>query len=202
MRGNEAEQNLAVIRTLMERSQLYSNLSGQAGIAAGLLTAVGAVARVRFETPFLPTWFGVLIAACAAAFYFTATMAAENEEPWWTRQARTVVLSLTPALVTALVLTAVLDRMEQRALLPGVWMLLWGAGALSMSFFTPRVLSLLGISFMACGTFTLLVGPFDDALSMVLTFGLIHVVYGVGLYLRRRARMRGVAAVAEPVFPN
>jgi len=203
MTGKQAEQTLGVIRTLMERSQLYSNLSGQAGITAGLLTLVGAVLRARFGAPFLATWFGVLIAACAGAVYFTAAMARENEEPLWTRQARTVVLALTPALVAALVLTFVLTKIGQQALLPGVWMLLWGAGALSMSFFTPRVLSLLGSSFMGCGALALIFGPFNDALSMGATFGLLHVVYGIGLYLRRRRpRAAPVAGVVEPVMPS
>ena len=58
-------------------------------------------------------------------------------------------------------------------------MLLWGVGALAMSFFTPRVITLLGATFMGAGMLTLFFGPFDDALAMGLTFGTIHLAYGI-----------------------
>src|SRR5262245_52932093 len=91
MTSKEAEQTLSVIRTLMERSTRYTNLSGDAGIAAGALTLLGCALRTWFQTPFLATWIGVLIAACGANIYFAAAMARANGEPLWTRQARTVL---------------------------------------------------------------------------------------------------------------
>lgn len=186
MTGKEAENTLAVIRTLMERSTRYTNLSGHAGIAAGLITLLGSALRARYHTPFLPTWLGVLAAACGASIVFTAIMARANGEPVWTRQARTVALALLPSFVSALVLSAVLYRVGEQNLLPGVWMLLWGVGALAMSFFTPRVISALGGLFLAAGTFTLFVPLLDDALTMGMTFGLIHLVYGIILTVARQ----------------
>src|SRR5262249_21385189 len=143
MTTKEAEQTLAVIRTLMERSTRYTNLSGHAGIAAGPLALGGSALRVWANTSFIATWIGVLVAASRAIVFFTARMARANGEPFWTRQTRTVALALTPALLAALVLTAALERVGQHSLLPGTWMLLWGVGALAMGFFTPRVISLL-----------------------------------------------------------
>jgi len=197
MTGKEAEQTLAVIRTLMERSTSYTNLSGHAGIAAGALALLGCVLRVQYGTPFLPTWFGVLTAALAASVFFTAALARANQEPLWTRQSRTVVLALTPAFTAALILTAVLERVGQEAMLPGVWMLLWGVGALAMSFFTPRVIWLLGVTFMVTGTFTLFLGPFNDALSMGATFGAVHLTYGIILSV-----VRHPAWTANPALPH
>ncbi|HEU4753480.1 MAG TPA: hypothetical protein VFU47_10275 [Armatimonadota bacterium] len=204
MNGREAEQTLSVIRTLMERSTQYRNLSGHAGIAAGAATLVGSALRFWLHTPFLLTWFAVLVAACGSATFFTAQMAQANGEPLWTRQARTVVLALTPAFLAALILTAVLSRAGQRGLLPGVWMLMWGVGALAMSFFTPRVLSLLGATFLVAGAAALALNITDDALAMGATFGVIHLAYGIVLYLRQPARRGapGLPPRAEPVFPE
>jgi hypothetical protein len=203
MTGKEAEQTLGVIRTLMERSTCYTHLSGHAGIAAGALTLLGCALRVWAHTPFLLTWMGVLVAACATTVYFTARLARANEEPLWTRQSRTVFLALLPALAGALVLTAVLWRAGEEALLPGVWMLLWGVGALAMSFFTPRVISLLGTTFMVAGAFTLFFSPGNDALTMGMTFGLIHLAYGFVLTLMRHParpdRSGGIDPAAQPV---
>jgi hypothetical protein len=181
MTSKEAEQTLSAIRTLMERSTHYTNLSGHAGIAAGALTLLGCVLRLQWNTPFLPTWIGVLVAAAGASFFFTAALARANHERFWTRAARTVVLALTPAFMASLVLTAVLTRVGQEPLLPGVWMLMWGVGALSMSFFTPRVLSLLGLAFLGAGTVTLFLPAGYDAVKMGLTFGALHLIYGIVL---------------------
>ena len=183
MTGREAEQTLSVIRTLMERGTQYTHLSGHAGIAAGGLTLLGSFLRLRFDTPFLPTWLGVLVLASATTILFTGALHRANGEPLWTRQARTVTLALLPSLTAALILTAVLSRAGQEALLPGIWMLLWGVGALAMSFFTPRVISALGGTFLVAGTVTLTSGFADDALTMALTFGLIHLGYGTALTL-------------------
>ena len=204
MTGREAEQTLSAIRTLMERGTQYRNLSGYAGIAAGLTTLAGSALRLGYHTPFTLTWMAVLLAACAFATFFTAQMAHENGEPFWTRQARTVVLALTPALVATLIITAVLIRAGQAAILPGVWMLLWGVGALAMSFFTPRVISLLGMTFMAAGAVVLFLPPLPDWLTMGATFGAVHLAYGVVLILIRRPRAEaatsGLGPAPEPLW--
>lgn len=194
MTGREAEQTLSVIRTLMERGTQYTHLSGHAGIAAGLLTLLGSFLRARYDTPFMVTWMGVLAAASASTVLFTAALARAHGERVWTRQARTVTLALLPSLSCALILTAVLGRVGQSALLPGVWMLLWGVGALAMSFFTPRVISMLGITFLIAGTVTLASGITNDALTMALTFGAIHLGYG--------AILTAVPATADRITPR
>jgi hypothetical protein len=191
MDGREAEQTLETIRTLMERGTRYTNLSGHAGMAAGCCALMGCALRGWFGTPFVATWMGVLVAACAACVWFTMRMAAANGEPLWTRQARTVTLALLPSLVSALVLTVVLARVGQERILPGVWMLLWGVGALAISFFTPWVMSALGVTFMAAGMVALLTTPTSDVLTMGITFGLIHLIYGFALTVTPRSEIIG-----------
>ncbi|MCC2670432.1 MAG: hypothetical protein K0Q72_2903 [Armatimonadetes bacterium] len=197
MNGQEAEQTLEVIRTLMERGTRYTNLSGHAGIAAGICALAGCALREWAHTPFLPTWMGVLLAACTACAFFTARMAASNGEPLWTRQARTAVAALLPSLVAALVLTAVLASNGQEAILPGVWMLLWGVGALAISFFTPRVMSALGLTFMGAGTVALLTPPARDVITMGVTFGVLHLIYGIALTITPRSEFAGPAVPTD-----
>jgi hypothetical protein len=91
----------------------------------------------------------------------------------------------------------VLAQVGQAALLPGVWMLLWGVGALAMSLFTPRSFSLLGVSFMVSGAFTLFLHPTNDVVSMGLTFGGIHLAYGLLLFV-----VRHPARVVKPIFQD
>jgi hypothetical protein len=195
MTSREAEETLSVIRTLMERGTRYTNLSGHAGIAAGATALVGSLLRSTYGTPFTLTWLGVLLVAGGASVFFTAAMARSNGEPFWTRQTRTVVAALTPAFVAALLLTGVMERIGREDLLPGIWMILWGVGALSMGFFTPRVISLLGAAFMAAGAITFFIPPVSDAWSMGLTFGAIHLAYGALLTFSRQSEW-----AAQPVF--
>ncbi len=190
MTTREAEETLGVIRTLMERSTHYRNLSGNAGIAAGTAALVGGALRHWAHTPFYPTWMAVLLFACGASLYFTGEMARAGGEPVWSRQAQTIVAALLPAFVAAGVLTVILERTGLRALLPGVWMLLWGVAALAMSFFTPRVVGLLGGAFLVAGSLTLLAGSgtWSDAACMAATFGLMHLAYGFVLIVLRPRR--------------
>jgi hypothetical protein len=117
-------------------------------------------------------------------------MARSQGEPFWTRQARTIVFALIPGFLAAIVLTAALLRVGQQVLLPGIWMLMWGVSCLGMGFFTPRVISLLGSTFLAAGTLILFSGIRDDAITMGLTFGAIHLAYGIRLQLSPVLRRR------------
>ena len=74
MTSKEAEQTLSLIRTLMERSACYTNLSGHAGIAASVATFVGCAMRSWYNTPFLSTWIGVLLAAAGAAWLVLSSL--------------------------------------------------------------------------------------------------------------------------------
>jgi hypothetical protein len=197
MNAREAEQTLSVIKTLMERGTRYTNVSGHAGMAAGFLTLVGCALRIWWRTPFMSTWMGVLLAACGATVYFTNEMARSNGEPLWTRQAKTVISALMPAFISALVLTFVLARIGQEALLPGIWMLLWGVGALAMGFFTPRIMWLLGLTFMGAGIATLIAPPANDAWTMGLTFGMIHLVYGAVVAAAKHSPLSRIAVLRD-----
>lgn len=188
----EAEESLHVIRTMMERSTRYTNLSGHAGIAAGLMALAGALLRHYAHTPFLLTWSTVFLAACASTVYFTARMARANGEPFWSPQARTAFLALTPALTAAILLTLTLERAGRLDLLPGTWMLLWGVGALAMGSFTPRVIASLGLTFLVVGGAVLALPPLPDSLLMGGSFGLLHLVFGAAIALARRPSAAGV----------
>ena len=158
MTTHEAERDLQVIRTLMERGTRYTTLTASSGITAGLIALVGCAVQwlnplgLEYRWNFVGTWSLVFIAAALANLYFTAQLARRNGEPTWSRPARTVVCALIPAFVAGVVLSTTLFRIGRIDLLPGTWMLLYGCGALAMSYFTPVVIRVLGIGFMAVGS--------------------------------------------------
>jgi hypothetical protein len=195
MTPKEAEQTLSTIRTLMERGTQYTNISSTSAMAAGLVTLVGCAVRRAGFLPFSDrwnffiTWGGVFVVSLAAMAFFTAAQAKRNGEPVWTRQARQVTLSILPALFAAVVVSQALFDRDLRSLLPGTWMLMYGCGALAMSFFTPLSIRILGLAFMAAGAVALLVFPTYEVAAMGLGFGGIHLAWGLAVALQRQRQV-------------
>lgn len=193
MDAQQAARNLEVIRTLMERTCQYEVLTARAGLAAGTLALSGA-ALLAFafeaENPlhFGGVWALVFLAAVLATVLSTADRCRERGEPVWTRQARAVVLALTPGLVAALVLTVFFFARGDHLWLPGVWMLCYGQGALATAAYAPDPIRWLGAAMFPLGALTILLGQEWAVPMMGLVFGLGHVGLGIALLLAERRR--------------
>src|SRR5437899_9175481 len=109
MDARQAARNLEVIRTLMERTCQYQLLTARAALAAGTLAGAGAllVAALGPTDPwaFGGVWAAVFAGSLLATCIGTVLRGRRRGEPVWSRQARTVVLALAPALFAALVLS-------------------------------------------------------------------------------------------------
>jgi hypothetical protein len=91
---------------------------------------------------------------------------------------RRFVLALGPPLFAAAVLTGVLARTGSVELLPGVWLLLYGAGVVTAGAFSIRAVPVMGLSFMALGIAAFIV-PFSWADPLMAAgFGGLHVAFG------------------------
>jgi hypothetical protein len=188
---------------LMERGTRYTHVCGSSGIAAGLITLAGCAVLSAGWLPydrvtnFVATFAVVFLAAFLANAYFTFCMARQNHEPVWSRPARSVTLAFLPNFVAGLVLSAVMLREGRLDLLPGTWMLLYGCGALAMSFFAPASILVLGVAFGIAGAVTLLFFPGHEVLMMGLTFGGIHLAYGLAVSLTRSREIGASLSEAE-----
>jgi len=61
---------------------------------------------------------------------------------------RKLVASFSPSIAVGAVLTGVLATREQFVLLPGVWMLLYGAGVIAAGSYSVRIVPVMGLAFM------------------------------------------------------
>jgi hypothetical protein len=104
--------------------------------------------------------------------------------PLLTGPIRKLVLSFSPAMMVGGVLTVALAQRGLDSLLPGVWMLLYGAAVVSAGVYSVRSLPVMGAAFMAIGTMALMAPPTWATGLMVAGFGVLHI--GFGIWIARR----------------
>ena len=91
---------------------------------------------------------------------------------------RKFVAGFAPATLAGTVLTAVLFRANLTSLLPGIWMLLYGAGVVSGGGASVRVVPLMGACFMAFGTVALWIPGLPSDIVLAAGFGGLHILFG------------------------
>ena len=91
---------------------------------------------------------------------------------------RKFLLGLAPPLLAGGLLTAALALAGAFALLPGMWMLLYGAGMLTGGAASVRVVPLMGACFIAAGALALFAPAGWENILLAGGFGGIHIVFG------------------------
>ena len=178
--------NLRFIRDTMERATAFTAISGAGQIAVGVL-ALGAAyvaARQPRADGWLITWLATAALALALAMGTTAWKGRRRRLAVFSGPGRRFLLSFAPPVVAGALLTLVLYQAGMVAPLPGLWLLLFGAGVLTGGAFSVRVVGAMGLGFMALGAGALL-GPagWGDA-WMAAGFGGLHIL--CGLQIARR----------------
>ncbi len=200
MDHTRAEQNLEIIRTLMERATRYEYLSARAGLQVGGIAVAGAAAFCWLDAT-SPLTFGAVwcVVFALAILVMVREQVREVQAagvPLWTRPAREIVRALLPAVTMAAVLSLQAFSHGRHLELPGIWMLCYGCGALSTSTYAPPVVFQMGVCFMVCGAITLWLGPAWSIAMMGLVFGGGHLALGAGLLATRRRPLRRVKTAA------
>jgi len=190
---DQALRALAEIREVIDRTARYSTFSALSGFLAGGAALAGSGVCGIFPgfvgtqpgqgMNFLAVWCGVLIFAAVSLLVLTAVKAQQRGEALWTPIARTAFAALLGPGLAGVAGSAVFVQTEQWALLPGLWLLLYGCGWWSVSFFAPLFLRVLGAVFMLLGLCAWL-HPAQAALWLGLGFGGVHLVFG-GVVLAR-----------------
>jgi len=81
-------------------------------------------------------------------------------------------------LLAGAVLTVVLYQTGQLGVLPGLWLLLYGAAVVTGGAFSVRIVPVMGICFMLLGGVALLVPAISGNIFLLLGFGVMHIVFG------------------------
>jgi hypothetical protein len=179
---DRAAENLRFIRETMERSGSFTAVPGWGGMVMGV-SAVGAAVwanavRSASSSAWLRVWLLELAVAIVVALIAMALKAKRSRVSMFSGAGRKFALSLTPPLLAGAVLTLAMIRWQQTESLPGVWMLLYGAGVAAGGAFSVRVIPVLGVLFMVAGAVTLFLPLTWGDWVMAATFGGLHIIFG------------------------
>jgi hypothetical protein len=179
--SDRAMDNLRYIRETMERSASFTHVSGVGGVVMGGL-ALGAAwfaSRAATSGGWLTIWLGAAAISFAVAAPLMARKSRAAGVALLSGPGRRFAWSMTPALAAGAVLTAALARAGHFALLPGTWLLLYGASIVTGGSHSVRPVPLMGAAFMLLGI-AAFVSPagWGDA-YMAVAFGGLHIVFGL-----------------------
>lgn len=173
--------NLRFIRETMEAAGTFTALSGWGQVAMGLTAIIAAFVASRTSTPssWLAVWLGE---ACIAAGISVASMTIKSHAanlPVFSGPIRKLVLSFAPPIAAGSVLTLALHNTGSFALVPGMWMLLYGAGVISAGTYSVTIVPFMGGAFMIAGVIALL-APATWATALLMgAFGGLHILFGI-----------------------
>jgi hypothetical protein len=188
--AREAQENLRIIRGLMERSTKHSTFSGYSGILAGLASIVGCMATSslvsrgsgtpEFRQSFLAIWSSVILFALTCDYLLTKRRAEGVGKRILSRLGKQMVLGATPGLGTGGLLTFVLLQHNLINTVYAVWMLCYGIAVSAVGQFSQREVSYLGAAFLCAGALTICT-PSLGLTMMAIAFGGFHMAYGIAM---------------------
>lgn len=175
-----AMDNLRYIRRTMERAGSFTAVPGVGGMLMGSTALAAAwIAGPRTGSG---RWLAIWSAEAALALLIGAVAAAAKSRrvniPLLSGPGRKFVAGFTPALVAGAVLSAVLVRAGLAGLVPGTWLLLYGAGVVSAGAASVPVVPLMGACFMAVGAVALLLPALSGEVVLAAGFGGLHILFG------------------------
>jgi hypothetical protein len=157
---------------------------------------------------FCVMWFLIGVAGVLLEVVSTAGAAARQQLVPADRPMRVAAFSLTPSVVVAMVLTVkfllpvdprvwdaiwtfrfdvpIEPKAEEIRYIVPVWMMLYGTGVYTAGLFSIRPPRVLGLTFLGMGVVALLCFPQYGVVWAALSFGLLHIVFG--LYVLHKQR--------------
>jgi hypothetical protein len=177
---------LRYIRETMESSTSFTAVPGWGGIAMGF--SAMAAAAVAEWSPLREQWLWVWLADAAVALlvgsWAMARKARHAGVKVYRGAGRRFLFNLTPPLLAAGVLTAVLFRSGATGAIPGTWLLLYGTAVVTAGAFSVRIVPVMGACFMLLGAVTLFTPtPWANAL-LALGFGGLNIGFGIEIVRR------------------
>lgn len=199
--------DIKTIKKIMEQSARFISLSGLSGISAGIIAIAGAVtARKIINGPVIHKWYyspaldftednrrtiilllinaaAVLALAVSSAVWFSWRKAGRSGNRIWTPVTGRLLLNLSvPLLAGALFILLTPGRLDG-GMIAAATIIFYGLGLVNAAKFTLGEIFWLGIMEIITGL-ACLVMPGWAFIFWVFGFGILHIAYGVFMYLK------------------
>ena len=180
----QAEETLAYIRQTMESASTFTAVSGWGVVGVGTVGLIASwVSWAAGSSSILVVWIPTALVAGLISGAANVTKAKRLGVPLWSGSFRKMAWGLAPALVAGALLTQALTAAEATHLLPGMWLVLYGAGVTASGTFSVRALRWMGLTMLALGSLAL-VSPDLGLAVLGVGFGAAHV--GFGFYIAQQ----------------
>ncbi len=188
MNSHQLEDNLLVIRTLMERSAMYQRAVRPILILAGGVGTAAAVAGYFLQPPFVIYWMSIAVVVLAGAFYLSRRQALRDGEKFWSPPAKRVGVAMLPMMVVGLGGTVIVwIPSDCHAITVLFWLMLYGCALHSAGMFAPVRLRVLGWVCTISGLLLLAsiripipnIPAHREYEMMGFFFGILHLIFGL-----------------------
>jgi hypothetical protein len=178
--------NLAFIRSTMENAGAFTAVSGWGMVIVGIMAiAASFVAAVQSTTArWLDVWLALAAAGIVIQLWAMLAKARASGIPLLSGPGRKFVLAVSPPLLAGAVLTVVLQRAGMAAVLPGLWLLLYGAAVAAGGAFSVEIVPVMGLCFLAAGALALFTPLAWSDWILAIAFGGFHIAFGIPIARR------------------
>jgi len=208
MEEKDLQNELASIRSIMERSSKFISLSGLSGILAGVYALIGAAIAyyllyvdlhtinpdihyrivgvlnsILNVSVFLILAFVVLFASIATGIILTTRKAKRKGQPIWGNLSRALLFHMAVPLVAGGILTFIFLARGYYGIIAPITLIFYGLSLVGASNFTFSDVKYLGILEIILGLIAACL-PGYGLLFWAIGFGLLHIIYGSMMYLK------------------
>jgi hypothetical protein len=181
--NRRADENLRYIRDVMEGANVFTGVSGMGYVYAGFTALVAAwlAARQSSEAAWLLVWMVELVLAATIAFCLMFRKTTRQGKSLFNAGARKLLLAFIPAMSVGGLLTWSYYLQDIVALLPGIWLGLYGAAVLTAGAWSVRAVPVMGVLFVVLAALVLLTSVSSDVM-LALGFGGLHIIFGAWIW--------------------
>jgi hypothetical protein len=176
-----AMDNLRFIRETMERAASFTAVSGWGEIVIGstALLAAYLASRQSDNQTWLAIWMGEAVLSLVVSGSAMLRKARAARLPLLSGPGRKFALSFLPPMLVGAVLTIVMFNMGLVSVLPGLWLMLYGAGVVTGGSFSVRIVPIMGLCFMVAGVVAVFCPASFGNWFMAGGFGALHIIFGI-----------------------
>ncbi len=195
------QEDLAHIRSMMERSSRFISLSGLSGVFAGLSALIGGLYvyqlfKVNGIEYFTDEhiilsgslvseliWIGVIILVCAFVFgtFFTVRKSKKYNLPIWTSATKNMLFNLAVPLAAGGIFCLALIYHGYYGLVAPSTLLFYGLAVINAEKYTFSDIKYLGFSELLLGCISLFYIGYG-LIFWILGFGILHIAYGLVMF--------------------